>query len=149
MNLENFANGKFINGNSISMMNGTKLYNDTSYCPIEQKQTFLNAEVFEINQCYPNFENKWVFAKYPGGSEKFAKELNEKLVLKNPSNVSGIIRIQTTIDPEGKMTNFKSLSNLGFENDLIKVLETLRNWKPTKANGNAVSQIKIIEFEIR
>lgn len=149
MNLENFSNGKFNNGNSNSMVNGAKPYNDTSYCNVEQPEPFLTAEIFEINQCYPKIDNRWIFAKYPNGYDKFNKELKEKLILNNPLNINGTLRIQTTIDTEGKMTNFKSISNLGFENDLIKVLETMKNWKPTKVNGKPVSQIKFIDLYIR
>ncbi len=149
MNVENFSNGKFIKGNSTSMMNGTEPYNDTSYCAIEPPETFLTAEIFEINQCYPKMDNRWVFAKYPNGSDNFKKEIEEKLILTNSLNINGTLRIQTTIDTEGKMTNFKPISNLGLENDLIKVLETMKNWKPTKVNGKPVSQIKFIDLDIR
>ncbi len=133
----------------MSLRNGTKPYNDTSYCAIELPGAFLTAETFEINECFPNFDTRWVFAKYPGGDEKFNKELNEKLILNQPSNIKGTLKVQTTIDSNGKMTNFKPLSNLGFENELIKVLENMRNWKPTKVSGKSVSQIKVIEFTIQ
>jgi hypothetical protein len=54
-----------------------------------------------------------------------------------------------TIDKEGKMTNFKPVSNIGYELDLIRVLQTMENWTPSKANGKPTIEPKIISFEIR
>ncbi len=105
MNLENFSNGQFSNGNINSIVNGTKPYNDTSYCIIEQPEIFLTAKIFEMNQCFPKLDNRWVFAKYQGGNDKFNRELKKKLILNNSQNIIGKLRVQTTIDSEGKMTN--------------------------------------------
>jgi hypothetical protein len=47
------------------------------------------------------------------------------------------------------MINFVPVSSLGYEGELIRVLETMDQWTPTKVNGKATTQPKIISFEIR
>jgi hypothetical protein len=54
-----------------------------------------------------------------------------------------------TIDAEGKMTNFKPVSDIGYEFDLIRALQTMDKWTPTKVNGKPTIQPKVISFEIR
>ena len=149
VNEENYKEGQFLGGVFNSMFNGSKSYIDTAYCTLEQPLSFLKAEIFEINQCYPAFKSRWEFAKYPGGIEKLNKEIKEKLVLKDSTRVYGNIRIKLTIDSEGKMTNFKALTNLGYENEIINILPTLHKWEPTKVEGKVVAQTKLINYEIR
>jgi hypothetical protein len=148
MNIEKYKDGKFISGKIISIANGSESYKDKTYCIVEQLPVFLMAEQFQINQCFKTQINNWEFASYPGGIETFYKEIREKLILNGTNNVRGITRILMTIDINGKMTNYKPISNIGYENDLINILETMNNWKPTKVNGKAILQPKIISFEI-
>jgi hypothetical protein len=148
-NIAKYKDGKLISGKIISVVGGTESYKDTIYCSIEKPLPFLTAELFQVNQCYKNQKNNWEFAKYPGGMERFYSEIKEKLVLTGEVGRKGVIRIQTTIDTDGKMTNFKLVSSIGYESDLIRVLQTMDNWTPTKINGKPTTQTKLISFEIR
>ena len=148
-NIEKYKEGKFISGKMISMAGGTESYKDTLYCSIEKTPTFLTAEQFQMNRCYKNQKNNWEFAKYPGGMDRFYKQIRERIELNGPILNRGIIRVQTTIATDGKMANFKPVSNIGYELDLIRVLQTMDNWTPTKINGKPTIQPKIISFEIR
>lgn len=148
-NIEKYKNGQFISGKMFSLYEGTEHYKDTPYCSIEKPLTFLTAEQFQTNRCYRIQKNNWEFAKYPGGMECFYSEIREKLALEKPIITRGVIRVQISIDKDGKMTNFKPISNIGYESDLIQVLQTMKNWTPTKVNGKPIIQPKIISFEIK
>jgi hypothetical protein len=54
-----------------------------------------------------------------------------------------------TINKKGEMTNFKPISDIGCEYDVIRVLETMKNWIPMKVNGEPTIQPKLISFEIK
>ena len=149
MNTEKYEDGNFIKGKESSMVNGTISYKDKMYCVVEQSPTFITAELFQLNRCYKMQNNNWEFAKYPGGMLTFYREIHEKLVLNQPYTTRGIIKIHMTINEKGQMTNFKPISNIGYEYDLIRVLQTMKNWKPTKINGKPTIQPKIISFEIK
>jgi antitoxin component YwqK of YwqJK toxin-antitoxin module len=148
-NREKYDEGKFLNGHMFSMINGKESYKDNQFCILEKPLVFLTAEEFYIASCYRSRKNRWEFAKYPGGNEAFYGEIREKLVLYEPIITRGIIMVQTTVDRDGKMTNFKPVSNIGYENELIQVLRTMKNWSPSKINGKPTVQPKIIRFEIR
>jgi antitoxin component YwqK of YwqJK toxin-antitoxin module len=146
-NIEKYIDGRFIRGKMLIILGETEYYKDTIYCSIEKPLTFLTAEQFQINRCYKMGKNNWEYAEYPGGMKQFYREIREKIVLNEPIT-NGVIEVQTTIDKDGKMTNFKSISNTGHEFDLIKVLQTMSNWTPTKINGTPTIQPKIISFKI-
>jgi len=148
-NIEKYKEGKLLSGKMISLVRGTESYKDTQYCAIEHPPAFLKAEQFQISRCYKNEKNNWEFATYPGGAERFYRQIKEKIVINRPIQKRGTIKILMTIDSNGKMTNFKPVSNTGYEFDLILVLETMDNWTPTKVNGKPTIQPKIINFEIR
>jgi hypothetical protein len=148
-NIEKYKDGKFLSGKMVSVAGGTESYKDTLYCAIERPPTFLRAEEFQTNRCFRNQKNDVQFAKYPGGMATFYMEIREKLVLTGPIITKGMIRVQTTINAEGKMTNFKPVSNTGHEIDLIRVLQTMRNWTPKEINRKPTIEPRIISFEIR
>lgn len=147
-NIEKYKEGKFISGKRISLFEKDETYKDTLYCAIEKAPTFLMAEQFQMTRCSKLRKNNWEFATYPGGMDRFFGQIREKIVLTGPMVNRGVVRIQTTIDTDGKMTNFKPVSNTGHESDLIEVLETMENWRPTKINGKPTIQPKIISLEI-
>ncbi|HJW18431.1 MAG TPA: hypothetical protein VJ499_14975 [Flavisolibacter sp.] len=148
-NIEKYKEGKLISGKMISAAAGTESYKDTMYCTIERTPKFVAAEQFQMNRCYKNQKNNWEFATYPGGMNRFYSQIREKIILSGSVLVRGVIKVQMTIDKEGKMTNFQPVSNLGYEFDLIRALQTMDNWTPTKINGKPTIQPKLISFEIR
>jgi hypothetical protein len=148
-NIEKYKDGNFISGKMFSVVAGTESYKDTMYCSIEKTPKFLAAEQFQMNRCFKYQNNSLEFATYPGGMERFYGQIRDKIQLSGPILMRGVIRVQMTIDKEGKMTNFKPVSNIGYELDLIRVLQTMENWTPSKANGKPTIEPKIISFEIR
>jgi hypothetical protein len=154
LNVEKYSAGEFINGNFYSVNNVSEKYKQKIYCVIEPPLPFIKAETFHVNRCYPKTDNNWDYAEYPGGMYFFYEEIKEKFEMPDLAvqyNIKGTIEIQMTINEKGEMTNFKKVSNLGFglEDELIKVLITMKNWKPTKINGKPTIQTKIIRLTIR
>jgi hypothetical protein len=109
----------------------------------------LAAEQFQVSRCYKNEKNNWEFASYPGGMDRFYRQINERILLTEPIRKLGVVKVIMTIDTNGKMINFKPASELGYEFDLIRVLQTMDNWTPTKVNGKPTIQPKVISFVIR
>ena len=149
VHVEKYKEGKLISGKLTSIAFGTESYKDTIYCSIEKPPAFLNAEQFQVNRCYKNQENKWEYANYPGGMDRFYKQISERLVLNGPILKGVVIRVRITISTDGKMINLYPVTDLGYEYELIRVLKTMDNWTPTKINGKPTIQSKIISFEIR
>jgi hypothetical protein len=147
--IEKFKEGSLISGKFNSMISGVEHYKDTSYFSIDAPQAFITAEYFQINSCTNPSITKWEFAKYPGGMDKFYQEIRERILLNNSNFTRGIIKIQMTIDKTGKMTNFQPVTRNGMETELIRVLQTMGRWSPTKIDGVPTIQPKIISFEIR
>lgn len=147
-NIEKYKEGVFLSGKRVSMFEKDETYKDTFYCALEKAPAFLMAEQFQMTRCYQLRKNNWEYATYPGGMDRFFGQIRQKIVFTGPMVNRGVIKVQTTIDTEGKMTNFKPVSNTGHEWDLIEVLETLDNWRPMKINGKPTIQPKIISLEI-
>lgn len=148
-NTEKYKDGKLISGKMFSVVGGTETYKDTQYCSIDKTPMFIAAEQFQMNRCFKYLKNNWEFATYPGGMDRFYSQIREKIVLSGSVLMRGVIKVQMTINKEGKMTNFQPVSNLGYEFDLIRALQTMENWTPTKVNGKPTIQPKLISFEIR
>lgn len=149
VNSEKYKDGNFISGKMFSPFSGTETYKNKSFCITELTPGFLAAEKFETNRCYTTpKKNNWEFAEYPGGMQNFYRQVKEKLILTSSVNTAGLIQVRTVINTEGKMTDFKPLSNTGNEYLLIGVLQSMDNWIPAKANGKPMIQPKIISFEI-
>lgn len=148
-NIENYKEGKLLKGKMISVAGGIEPYKNRTYCPIEFDPTFLRAEKFLASACIRKQQNTWEFSTYPGGRERFMHQISEKLVLEGSSVKRGVIKVQMTIDYDGKMTNFIPVSSTGYEWELIRVLRTMDVWTPTKVNGEPTTQAKLVSFEIR
>ncbi|CAN5532254.1 hypothetical protein BH11BAC5_BH11BAC5_38270 [soil metagenome] len=160
-NIEKYKEGILISGKMISKFKGGESYKDTSYCDIEQIPEFLNAEQFQINRCFNNVTRRnYEYAQYPGGIERFYKELRQKydyitrsgLNLPTPL-VQGVVTILITIDEKGQMTDFKPQSGIGEETHLIDAMKMMNvsatGWKPAKLNGKPTSEPKAIVVELR
>jgi antitoxin component YwqK of YwqJK toxin-antitoxin module len=149
VNTEKYKDGKFLSGKISSVAFGSQTYKDTLYCTIEKPHAFLTAEQFQVSRCFKLQKNKWEFATYPGGMDRFYQQIREKLELNGPVVRRGILKVTLTISTDGKMMNFKPVTDLGHEHELIQVLQTMDNWTPTKLNGKPTIQPKVISFEIR
>jgi len=149
INIEKYKEGKFVSGKTISIIGGTESYKDTHYCFIENTLTFLTAEKFQMYPCTNIEKSNFEAAKFPGGEDKFFKEIQDKIVLNESMLKRGVISVRITIDTDGKMIDFEPLSNIGHEFELIQILKSMSKWIPAKINGIPTTENKIINFEIR
>ena len=147
-NIEKYKEGKFLSGKMISVAAGSEPYKDTVHCTIEKTPAFLTAEQFQIIRCFKDSKSNRVPGTYPGGMVRFYEQLKKKIDLSGPIS-RGLIQVQITIATDGKMTNFKPVSNTGHESDLIPALQTMDDWEPTRVDGKPIIQPKIISLEIR
>ncbi len=99
----------------------------------------VDAEIVENpNQIYTAVE---VMPDYPGGINEFRKYVT------NNYDTSGIGRtlkgqvvVQFVVEPDGSLTNFKILKDLGHGtgNEAIRVIKRSKKWKPGNQNGRPV-----------
>lgn len=149
VNIEKYSYGELIRGRSRSVLGYDDTYADTSFCPIEFTPEFTNADNFQLNRCYPSVNNNWRYAEYPGGENWFYNELIEKIDLNYIGFLNnGTVHIQMKINKEGEMTDFKAISNLGIENEVIDALKSMKKWSPTMLNGEPRTQVKQVIFDI-
>ena len=149
INVEKYKEGKLVSGKISSAAFGTQNYKDTTYCTIERPHDFLRAEQFQVSRCYKTEKFKQEPAMYPGGMDAFFKQVREKFTYSAPILKRGVIQVAFTIDADGKMINFRPISALGYEFELIRVLQTMYHWTPAKVNGKPTTQPRMVSFEIR
>ena len=153
INVEKYREGEFLTGKFITIYDVSERYKDNTYCIIEPILPFITAEYFKLNRCYILTKNDWKYAKYPSGEIGFYEEIKNKFIYPEEAyevNKKGTIIIQITIDINGEMTNFKNVSTLGYglEEELIRVMRTMRKWVPAYLNGEPRIQTKLIRFTI-
>jgi protein TonB len=80
---------------------------------------------------------------FPGGEEKLFQYLNDNM--KYPSmaretNIQGKVFVNFVVDEEGKISNVKVLRGIGAgcDEEAVRVVKAMPNWKPGKQNGRAV-----------
>lgn len=155
LNIEKYKEGKMVSGRLFSMLRGSESYKDSMYCYVEGELGFLNAEKFQISRCYPSNNGSAQNAKYPGGMDRFYSDLMDKLKQNSAyfkaevDFVREIICIKTTIDTNGVMTNFKPISSIGIEDDVVDVLKQMRKWIPAKNNGIPREEVLYVRFVVK
>jgi hypothetical protein len=132
-----------------SLIGGEESYINKSYCNIEEPLPFLKAEEFQMFRCFNPKNSKFEPAEYPGGMDRFYAEIAEKMTIYRPTLTQGLLEVQMTIDTKGRMKDFKAITNTGYEEALIRVLATMRNWTPTKINSRPMTQYKVVRIHIR
>ncbi|HWA34172.1 MAG TPA: hypothetical protein VG737_08590 [Cyclobacteriaceae bacterium] len=174
LNSEEYEGGKLIGGKFYSRVGGAEKYTSMkSLINVDKKAKYEMAEKFEVTFCYrvtpptdklvnpddakdsikvvekarPS-NTGVVNASYPGGQTRFYRELQEGLRLNQASLSYGIIRIGFTITTSGKMADFRKLSSTGYEDQVITVLMTMREWKPRKVNGVVKPEYQSINLNV-
>lgn len=92
-------------------------------------------EVFTVVEQMPS---------YPGGDAELGKFLNRNIrypAQATRNNVEGIVYVQFVVDPEGKVTNATVIKGIGSgcDDEALRVVNKMPNWKPGKQAGRAVS----------
>jgi len=81
--------------------------------------------------------------QYPGGKDAMNEFLKENLVYPTEAkekNISGKVIVQFVVENNGKITNVKVLHGIGggCDEEAIRVVSSMPNWKPGKQNGKSV-----------
>jgi len=95
-----------------------------------------STEKFENFAGFPNYGYE---PEYPGGIDKFHKNLNAKVAYPDKArmaNIEGMVEIEFTLDSLGQTTNFRTIHGLGYgcEEAVIEILKEAK-WKLGIRNG--------------
>lgn len=79
-----------------------------------------------------------------GGYKAFRKYLQDHMKYPQQAidkNVQGTVTIQFTVEPDGKLNNFKVVKGIGAgcDEELIRLVREGPLWKPAKSNGQPIS----------
>ena len=83
------------------------------------------------------------FPEYPGGEEARIQFLQENLKypeLAREIGLEGEVLISFIVEPDGRLTNFTIVRSVApiFEDEALRVVKLMPNWKPGKLRGKAV-----------
>lgn len=88
-------------------------------------------------------------AYFPGGMQTLAEFLG--LFLRYPeearaNNVSGVVKVQFKVNPNGTTSNFKIIESVGYgcDEEAIRALRLLPDWIPGYQRGVAVETTKVL-----
>ncbi len=99
----------------------------------------VDAEIVENpNQIYTAVE---VMPDYPGGINEFRKFVSKNYDTSDIGRaLKGQVVVQFVVEPDGSLTNFKILKDLGYGTGdrAIKAIKRAKKWKPGNQNGKPV-----------
>lgn len=86
---------------------------------------------------------------FPGGLETLINFLGLFLQYPNEAlenNVSGVVKVQFTINPDGTTTDDKILQSVGYgcDEEAIRALKLLPDWVPGYQGGSSVATNKVL-----
>ena len=95
--------------------------------------------------------------EFPGGTEKLYAYINKNIrypSIARENNIQGRIYVAFVVDKDGKIKDVKlERGGLGggLEEEAVRVVKTIPDWKPGKQNGRAVQvQMRLpINFQLR
>lgn len=101
--------------------------------PIEEED-FSKQKIYDIVDEMPAF---------PGGDYELIKYIEENLNYPQDAMESGIhgrVFVKIIVEPNGSISSAKIIRGLGFgcDEEAIRVIESMPNWKPGRKNGEAV-----------
>lgn len=91
-------------------------------------------------------------AEFPGGMDALIKFMTENIEYPKAlakENVQGKVFVEFTVTKDGKVTNPNVLKSSGhdeFDQEAIRVVNKMPNWKPGEKNGNAVDSKMTLPF---
>ncbi len=137
----NTENYRMLSGKSNAPGGGLGQYKGVGICIVETKPDFENAELFRAGGCQlaanrltrERASEKWEYASYPGGTEELQLAIRNKI--NDPDHTRGTVIIKIRLNEFGAMTNFIPMTSIGIEDEVIRVLKTLKRWNPTRVNG--------------
>lgn len=104
---------------------------------------FIPIFLFSQTETPPLIQKLEAMPQYPGGEVAMNEFLAKHIIYpkaEKEKGISGRVIIQFVVDTIGNVTNFKVLSNTpeAFNNEVIRVMKLMPNWKPGMQNGKPV-----------
>lgn len=101
---------------------------------IVEEEDFSNQKIYDIVDEMPVF---------PGGDYELIKYIDENLNYPKDAMESGIqgrVFVKLIVEPNGSISNAKIIRGLGYgcDEEAIRVVESMPNWKPGQKNGETV-----------
>lgn len=124
--------GDDVNGIDNPFENGLKGGNNV----IEAPKAEVRTEPFVFVEIMPSF---------PGGEEALSRFLQKNVRyprMAQETGIEGRVFVQFVIDPEGKVSEVQTVGahkGGGLEEEAIRVVKLMPNWKPGRQSGRAVS----------
>lgn len=103
--------------------------------PVQQEEVIEEPEIFTIVEDMPTF---------PGGEPALFKYLSNNIKypqMAKESGIQGTVFVTFVIGPDGKVRDVKVLRGVkgGLDEEAVRVVQSMPNWKPGKQRGKAVS----------
>lgn len=101
---------------------------------IVEEEDFTNQKIYDIVDEMPVF---------PGGDHELIRYIADNLDYPKDAMESGIegrVFVKIIVEPNGSISNAKIIRGLGYgcDEEAIRVIESMPNWKPGRKNGEAV-----------
>lgn len=101
----------------------------------QQEEVVEEVEIFTIVEDMPTF---------PGGEEALFKYLGNNIKypqMAKEAGIQGTVFVTFVIGPDGKVRDVKVLRGIkgGCDEEAVRVVQNMPNWKPGKQRGKAVS----------
>ena len=101
---------------------------------IVEEEDFTNQKIYDIVDEMPVF---------PGGDHELIRYIEDNLDYPKDAMESGIegrVFVIIIVEPNGSISNAKIIRGLGYgcDEEAIRVIESMPNWKPGRKNGEAV-----------
>jgi periplasmic protein TonB len=110
--------------------------------------TIFILTIFITSLCYGQIEDsnsktKNELPEYIGGSDQIGKIFNENLKYPEEAlkdSISGIVYVSLWIETNGSISDIKIIKGLrqDLDNEAIRLVKLLNNWKPGKQNGKSI-----------
>lgn len=110
-----------------------KLFEDHGIAMVEEED-FSNQRIYDIVDEMPVF---------PGGDYELIKYIDENLNYPQDAierGIQGRVFVKIIVEPNGIISNAKIIRGLGYgcDEEAVRVVESMPNWKPGRKNGETV-----------
>jgi len=93
-------------------------------------------------------------AQFPGGELAFNQYVKKHItypIIAKEQGIEGRVIVSVEIDENGKLTNIEVIQGIGggCEEEVIRVLNEMPDWKPTMQAGHKIKAKKIFSFNFQ
>ena len=102
--------------------------------PEIEEEEIVEAEIFKVVEEMPEF---------PGGAAKMMEYIQKNIkypMMARESDIQGRVFVNFVVEPNGEISNVEVLRGIGggCDEEAVRVVRSMPNWKPGKQRGSAV-----------